>query len=397
MINYYQILGLNENASQEDIKTAFKKKAVLYHPDKHQGDASMEETFKQINLAHQTLSNAYKKSNYDLMLRHGSPEPTFERPVYRPEYPPVRPWHRTGQRRGPFIKRPKFTSKENLWGTLYAFLFAFSMAFIIKVGIWVNDYYQEQEMQQLLTQRRELYTQARSSFADGELKLSLDVLVGMGHFFRSELDIRDYKDQLILDIRRRGDRNLKKGNYQAASGFYHILEQFPMSTTLSFLKKKAQVEIGLGNSEKAVEIYQMLYLNGYRSSSFYYEMGSLYEVGLKDYKMALNYFKVGAKKASSDYEATIGKAYPIVINANMIPLIHYHIYIKLAEMYLQTGNYLDAVNSVQWTREIWPDSLINYEIAAKGYFALGNTEAYHQTTREARKIDPSFKIEVAVE
>jgi len=61
VVDYYKILGLNRDASQEDIKKSFRKLAVEYHPDKG-GD---EEKFKKINEAYSVLSDPQKKHQYD--------------------------------------------------------------------------------------------------------------------------------------------------------------------------------------------------------------------------------------------------------------------------------------------------------------------------------------------
>lgn len=63
--DHYQVLGISRNASENDIKIAFKTLAKKYHPDKHQGQAFYEEHFKKINLAYQVLSDKNKKSLYD--------------------------------------------------------------------------------------------------------------------------------------------------------------------------------------------------------------------------------------------------------------------------------------------------------------------------------------------
>jgi len=63
--DYYEVLGLTKNASEEDIKKAFRKLALKYHPDKNQGDKEAEEKFKEINEAYQVLSDPEKKSTYD--------------------------------------------------------------------------------------------------------------------------------------------------------------------------------------------------------------------------------------------------------------------------------------------------------------------------------------------
>jgi len=68
--NYYEILGVDKNASQEDIKKAFRKKSMEYHPDRHINDSEEEkkkadEKFKEINEANSVLSDPEKRSNYD--------------------------------------------------------------------------------------------------------------------------------------------------------------------------------------------------------------------------------------------------------------------------------------------------------------------------------------------
>ncbi len=62
MKDYYQILGIEKNASKEEIKKAYRKLAHKYHPDKSEGD---EKKFKEINEAYQVLSDETKRSQYD--------------------------------------------------------------------------------------------------------------------------------------------------------------------------------------------------------------------------------------------------------------------------------------------------------------------------------------------
>lgn len=63
--DYYSVLGLDKNANEDDIKKAFRKLALQYHPDKNPGDKASEEKFKEINEAYQVLSDPGKKAQYD--------------------------------------------------------------------------------------------------------------------------------------------------------------------------------------------------------------------------------------------------------------------------------------------------------------------------------------------
>ncbi|WNZ72827.1 J domain-containing protein [Borreliella garinii] len=65
--DYYNILGIQKNASDEEIKKAYKKLAIKYHPDKNKGNKIAEEKFKEINEAYEILSSPDKKRNYDAL------------------------------------------------------------------------------------------------------------------------------------------------------------------------------------------------------------------------------------------------------------------------------------------------------------------------------------------
>jgi curved DNA-binding protein len=63
--DYYRTLGVERSASPEEIKHAYRKLAMQYHPDRNPGDKAAEEKFKEINEAHQVLSDAQKRARYD--------------------------------------------------------------------------------------------------------------------------------------------------------------------------------------------------------------------------------------------------------------------------------------------------------------------------------------------
>ncbi len=67
--NYYRILGVAENATQDEIKKAYRKLALKYHPDRNRNNPEAEEKFKQITEAYEVLSDPQKRAQYDAMRR----------------------------------------------------------------------------------------------------------------------------------------------------------------------------------------------------------------------------------------------------------------------------------------------------------------------------------------
>ena len=63
--DYYEVLGVNRNASREEIRAAYRRLAVKHHPDRNPGDKEAEEKFKEAAEAYSVLSDAEKRANYD--------------------------------------------------------------------------------------------------------------------------------------------------------------------------------------------------------------------------------------------------------------------------------------------------------------------------------------------
>lgn len=74
--DYYQTLGVSRSASADEIRSAFRKLALKYHPDRNPGDKKAEEKFKDINEAYQVLSDPQKRARYDQL---GSAYSSYQR------------------------------------------------------------------------------------------------------------------------------------------------------------------------------------------------------------------------------------------------------------------------------------------------------------------------------
>lgn len=81
--DYYKALGVDKKATPEEIKKAFRKLAVKYHPDRNPGDKSAEDKFKEINEAYAVLSDPQKKEQYDTFGSNGFHKQYSQEDIFR--------------------------------------------------------------------------------------------------------------------------------------------------------------------------------------------------------------------------------------------------------------------------------------------------------------------------
>jgi curved DNA-binding protein len=83
MKDYYEILGLKRGASEEEVKSAYRKLAMKYHPDKNQGSKEAEGRFKEINEAYAVLSDKEKRKQYDMFGAEGFHQRFSQEDIFR--------------------------------------------------------------------------------------------------------------------------------------------------------------------------------------------------------------------------------------------------------------------------------------------------------------------------
>lgn len=77
-MDYYEVLGVTREATQEDIKKAYRRGAMKYHPDRNPGDKQAEENFKRVQEAYEVLSDPQKRAEYDHRGYAGGPSFHYE-------------------------------------------------------------------------------------------------------------------------------------------------------------------------------------------------------------------------------------------------------------------------------------------------------------------------------
>ncbi|MFY0687313.1 MAG: DnaJ domain-containing protein [Cyclobacteriaceae bacterium] len=359
MSTYYDILELELNASELEIKAAFKKLALKYHPDRHSGSTEMEERFKEINQAYQVLSNPYQKARYDLQLKFPSSTQaySYREQTYSP--PPPRSTYST-----------RVDYKENLRATGYAFLFTLVVASVVMTFIGVKYLYDTMKMEEWLAERRGQYDQVQKLYASGDYDPAFSILNELGVFQPSEEDMADFKQQFTQEMIDKGQYYFINRDFAEALLYLDILEKHTNIPRLTLQESRAIAYRELNKPRESLKVYSQLLILGYTSIGNYLEMAEIYRDQLNEMEEARRYFEMANQAAIEYYKSAYGEAYPIVLSGRHLQPLHYRLYVGLAEIYLATNQPEKAVSATKWNIRVWPERPHSYMIAAKGYFAM---------------------------
>ncbi len=366
MTNYYHVLGISESASPEEIKAAFKKQAVKYHPDKHPGKPQMEEKFKEVNQAYQVLSDEYEKARYDLKLKYRQ---FSDGPKPRPyAYP------RGGFRRATYTP-PRVDYRQNTIATLYAFGITFGIALIVMISFWLKDQYDEMKLEQLLAERREIYNQARASYEKEDYESAFTLMSSLSLFRIDERDMKLFKDNMVESIVSKGHHNFEDENYDEAIQLFEMVQRFePKKPFFNLKVQLAEAYKKVNNPTKSIEIYEDLMAREYRIIASVVEIAEIHKEYLNDLQAARDYYLTAHQLASNQYKSFYGQAYSLVIDQKYVPAEHYDLYTGLANVYLEMGDLELAIKAAKWNKYVWPDSTHAFLISAQSYVQQGFNE-----------------------
>ena len=384
MINYYHVLGLSEDATPEEIKAAFKKLAVKYHPDKHPGRSDMEEKFKEVNQAHQILSDPYEKARFDLKLKYQqfSDSQSTRPPAY-------------GYQRTRHYQRPPYTQssrpysktdhRQNAIATAYAFGITFLIAAIVMGTVWAKRSYDDIQYQKVLDERRATFEEAKEAFNAGNYDDAYEVMTQFKFFNYEESDMKAFKRTMVDQIIKKGDNSMLQGDYTSAISLYNqVFDLKPELPWFRVKKNLAKAHKLTGNVEESVAILKSFLVEEFEVVASLVELAEIHRDYLKDYEESMETFQLAHRLAIKRYKRFYGEAYPILIEQEYVPKSHYRLYTGLADMYLRLDDPNMAIKASDWNKYVWPDSIPAYKTTAESYMAMGDFDNACKEFKDAK-------------
>lgn len=362
MQDYYEALGVNRTASQTQIKAAFKKMAMRYHPDKNPGNKEAEETFKFLNEAYHTLSDPVKRSRYDSRFHIITEElnEAYWQEVKRKRY---QQWKRSRDMRYRLDKN--YFKIQGLAFLVFLILAGFCFAVINTAHYYVR----QQQMEKWRANSLQL-KQVNGLFGEGKFHDAFSMIQAMEE--KDPLDFRFgfVRDSLVAELRTKADDDFRKSDFRSAVTHYLVLKNYEHPVRYETLENMSMCQFYLGNYKESLEALKHLHnqLPG--------DLGLVYKIGLINLEKldnpveALQYFNMGKKLFKENLSRVYGNAFQVVMNPKDAPDIYYSIFRARALTNMKLGNFTDAVTDCNWAIFLRP-------LDGEGYYlrAIANISA----------------------
>ena len=342
MTDYYAILEIDRKSTPTEIRVAYKRMAMLYHPDRNAGDKEAEEKFKQINEAYHVLSDPLKKSRYD----HGYVS-DYEATLTEAYYHEVRKrqfkrWKEAQQARYYRVDRDYYKVQGLAFLT---FLVISGLCFAI---IHTVDYFVQQEHERQWMSNRRLLNQANALFTMGEFDKAFHMIEELHAKKPLEFQFNFAHDSLVGALRLRAEREYLNKNFKDASYHYSVLKNYEQTPSLETLNKIASCEYYLGNYNESVRTLKHLLSQQPWNLELIYRLGTINLENADNPEEALYYFTMGKNLFKKNLTEVYGKAFTVIMDPWDVPDIYYYIFIGRAKANMSLKHYDEAITDCNW-------------------------------------------------
>jgi len=390
MLNYYELLGVSSTASADDIKKAYKKLALTYHPDKNAGDAGAEEQFKKINEAYQVLSDPEKRTRYDLVLEYGHLAYTaFEqshKEQQRPRRPPIYPKYARFKSYGgtDFGRRGEYQIDRKYFRDLFLSLGLFVLLSGFFLGFyWLHDYITQRELIQIREQNIARLVEAEEIFAAGRYREALQEVSSLAIRIPNEERYEETRDRMLNYLRNQAREHFDAGNYQQAVNHYVLVKDFERPLNLNTWYQIAMCEYKMGEYRKAVHALDYILIRDRNNIALLLEIAGIYDHNLNEPEKSMQYYD-DAKTLFKRFQSTsYGEAFELVMPVDKAPDIYFELFMKRADLNARLNNAGEAVTDCNWAIFLRPSRIAPYLLRARMHLAKQNVRRACDDWKEA--------------
>ena len=339
MGNYYEILGIEYSANAAQIRAAYKRKAMRYHPDHNPGAPEAEEMFKMVNEAYHTLSDALKKARYDshLNVTYASPA-DYQREINKMRF---YQWQRMQE-------QPYRIDKEYVKIQALAFLVFTVIAGFCFALIHSAQYYSEQHQKRRFLATTIALKQVDTLFNKGQFDQAFKTIHDLKKEDPLEYRYNYARDSLVHALRTMANQKFNAQEFAAAVGYYITLKNHEEPASFETIRQISMCQYYLGNYKEAVNALKQLHNLRPYNLELVYRIGILDLEKLENPSEALYYFSYGKKIFKENLTEIYGAAFEVIMDPDDAPDIYFDIFEARARTNIKLKNFDEAVTDCNW-------------------------------------------------
>lgn len=365
MRTHYDVLGISSSSSSEEIKAAYKRLAIKYHPDKNPGDGVAEEQFKEVNNSYQVLSDPQQRSTYDFLItfQYSDASSSEANSTYSSGSGYNSPYTQTSSESEPKYTYRKKTqtrrrySKEKEERIALIWVAAFlGVVFFLVVGAGaISSYKEEQRKQEANEKKLAVFGKAMSFFQEKNYEAALSELQAIIFQQPSSKDeATAFMQDVISAVSKAADDAFERKSYNECLQLLLLLESYEDVDSnrhyfrLAFCYKEAD------QLESAISTLKYILENDNRNISAMARIGAIYSEDLKNYSEGLGWYNQACNIVVRDYQQTYGKAFSMLVPPSSTPESHYTLFFSRAKAYYNLGKYKEATEDINWVTFLRP-------------------------------------------
>ncbi len=371
MQDYYDILGVPSTASGDDIRKAYKKLALIYHPDRNPGDIVAEEKFKLINEAYQTLSDPIKKNRYDFLREYGTGASALfdtvehQRRYERPRtYPPYARYYSPDQG-GQFTQ---YKVDKKYFRDLFVTLGLFFLISTLIVGFYeFQEYMADRQILEIRQQNHIVLQEARANFVNGAYREALDKVSTLSIRYPYQSTYRKELKGMMTQLADLAQTQFDAGQYVRAAQHYEILKDFEEPMNLNTWYRIAMCHYKAKDFRKAIHSMDYILMRDRQNIPLLLQIASIYDNDLNQPEQALGYYDE-AKLLFKKFQSTsYGEAFELIMPASETPDIYFELFVKRADLHMRLDNYEEAIKDCNWAILLRPERVAPYLMRARAF------------------------------